>query len=186
MRRNQILLSGIGFLIIAFSGHFVSHAWVNFEAFVSQKISQQWDSMTEKLATRLGYERPKQDRRLSFYEYAELEAMRAGVNPKLIKAIMQVESNHKPTAVSIKGAIGLMQVMPANAAFCGLEINELWDERKNIQCGIKILKDALKTYKTIDLALKHYNGGKFCALNKCTETEKYLKNVLTILAKDIT
>lgn len=185
MKLKRAYLSSLMLCGGMLGGHFVAHSWVAIESAVLREANAFYASTIDSAASALGYEKPNQDKRLTITEFAELEAMRAGLNPDLITAVIKAESNNNPSAKSHKGAIGLMQVMPANAEKCGLEINELWDERKNISCGIKFLKSALKTQKTIDLALKEYNGGPSCAESKCAESEKYAKKVLTYMATDI-
>jgi soluble lytic murein transglycosylase-like protein len=70
------------------------------------------------------------------------------VDPNLLAALMQTESNGNPNAVSWAGAIGLMQVMDGPA-----------DPEANIDAGAKMLKSNLKRFGSIDLALAAYNAG---------------------------
>jgi len=111
-----------------------------------------------------------------------------GVNPALIRAVMKVESNNNPAAISHAGAIGLMQVMPFNAGKrCGLPHSaKLWRESINVDCGTKILRQELETYKgDLFSALRAYNGGHKCAMSKaCSESENYVLKVLARLGAD--
>lgn len=78
--------------------------------------------------------------------------------PKLVKAVMQVESAGKPKAVSEKGAAGLMQLMPATAKELGVE--DRFDPAQNIEGGSRYLQQMINKYKKTDLALAAYNWGQ--------------------------
>jgi soluble lytic murein transglycosylase len=81
-------------------------------------------------------------------------------DPKLVAAIITVESNWKPKAVSNKGAIGLMQVLPTSGKiYAGVSRADLFDPEKNIQVGCKILKMYQRQSKTLGEALAKYSGG---------------------------
>jgi hypothetical protein len=77
--------------------------------------------------------------------------------PPLLKAVIDVESNGNPNAVSRSGARGLMQVMPAN--FKALGINDPHDPIQNITGGVKLLQEEYNRFKDLKLALAAYNAG---------------------------
>lgn len=77
--------------------------------------------------------------------------------PKLVKAVMQVESAGKPKAVSEKGAAGLMQLMPATAKELG--VADRFDPEQNIEGGSRYLQQMLNKYGKTDIALAAYNWG---------------------------
>ena len=83
------------------------------------------------------------------------------VPPSLALAVAKVESNFRSDALSAAGARGVMQIMPATArGEFGVEPDELWDTRLNIQLGIDFLGRLIERYKgRWDLALSHYNAG---------------------------
>jgi soluble lytic murein transglycosylase-like protein len=66
-------------------------------------------------------------------------ARRRGLNPNLVKAVIAVESQFKPTALSHCGARGLMQLMPATAKDFGVKACDLWDPEANISAGTAYL-----------------------------------------------
>lgn len=83
------------------------------------------------------------------------------VPPSLTLAIAHVESNFSYNAVSHKGAIGVMQIMPATAwGEFGIKRHQLFNPRINIRIGIQFMEQLLRRYRgRVDLALSHYNGG---------------------------
>lgn len=88
----------------------------------------------------------------------EEAALQYDVNPALIDSIIQVESNYNPSAVSPKGAQGLMQLMPSTARRLG--VNNSFDPRENIHGGVKYLKFLQETFKDDRLAIAAYNAGE--------------------------
>ena len=83
------------------------------------------------------------------------------VRPELALAVARVESGFNAEAVSPKGAIGVMQIMPKTAASVfGVERSRLFDAQLNIRLGVQFLDSLLHRYRgREDLALSHYNGG---------------------------
>ncbi|GAV23563.1 lytic transglycosylase domain-containing protein [Carboxydothermus pertinax] len=90
----------------------------------------------------------------------------AGVDPLLVAAVVKAESNFNPKAVSAKGALGLMQIMPKTAFWLAKEINEpfsrseeLFNPEKNLILGSYYLKYLIDRYDNLELALGAYNAG---------------------------
>lgn len=107
---------------------------------------------------------------------------RYGIDSHLITAIMKVESNFDPRAVSKRGATGLMQIMPEN--FGALNIQDPFDPRENIMGGTRYLKQLLDRFDgEVELALAAYNAGPTTVslingIPPIRETEEYVKKVL--------
>lgn len=88
-------------------------------------------------------------------------AYQAGVDPLLVHAIVHVESNAQPGAVSIKGATGLMQLMPGTAAMLGVRDPKrtLHDPVVNLMAGSRYVRQLHARYGDLRLALAAYNAG---------------------------
>ncbi len=118
--------------------------------------------------------------------YAELIAAAAeahGVDPILVQALIQVESNYKPRARSSKGAMGLMQLMPSVAR--EYRVRNAYDPKANIAAGVQKLKTLLDKYEVVELALAAYNAGegavmKFNGIPPYRETQNYVTKILSI------
>jgi soluble lytic murein transglycosylase-like protein len=103
-----------------------------------------------------------------FAALIELNAKAQALDPALIKAVIAVESAFEPDAVSAKGALGLMQIIPATAARYGLAerrnrtvAQQLLDPPTNVRIGARYLRDLLDLFgDDLALALAAYNAGE--------------------------
>ena len=116
------------------------------------------------------------------YEAAITEhARRQQVAADLVRAVIQVESAFNPVAVSSKGAMGLMQLMPATARELG--VRNPFDPDQNIRGGVAYLRRLLDRYDgNVELALAAYNAGmgnveKYGDVPPFKETKNYVKKV---------
>src|SRR5262245_36048227 len=114
-------------------------------------------------------------------ETIEEQATRNGVSPDLVRAVIQAESAFNPIAVSSKGAMGLMQLMPATAREYG--VTNPFDSKQNITAGVRYLKSLLVRYDdNAELALAAYNAGpgnveKYGDVPPFRETQQYVKKI---------
>lgn len=108
-------------------------------------------------------------------------ANRSGLPPAFVESVAQVESALRPDAVSPKGAIGVMQLMPATARALDADPT---DTAQNIDAGVRLLRDLLVRYDgDVVKALSAYNAGegavtRYGGLPPYPETQNYVDKVL--------
>jgi len=126
----------------------------------------------------------KQHDRASRYDrLIERYAKQFRVDPTLVRAVIQVESDFDPLCVSRKGARGLMQLMPETARHYG--VTKVHDPDQNIRAGIQHLRDMLETFSDLPRALAAYNAGANAVIHyggipPYEETTTYVKRALTV------
>src|ERR1700728_2781847 len=115
----------------------------------------------------------------------EKAALSAAVEANLLRAVIVVESGFNSRAVSKRGAVGLMQLMPATANRFG--VSNLYDPRENVHAGARYLKFLMDRFgQNIRLALAAYNAGEDAVdrnggqIPPFTETMAYVPKVLKI------
>jgi hypothetical protein len=119
-----------------------------------------------------------------YAEIIDAASAQYGVDPRLVRAMIAVESGYKPAAVSRKGAIGLMQLMPATARQYRADP---YDPKANIEAGVKHLKSLLDRFDT-SVALAAYNAGesavlRFGGIPPYRETRDYVSRILSLVPR---
>jgi len=119
-----------------------------------------------------------------YHEIVHEKASQYDLDPTLIKAVIATESNWNSRAVSRKGAMGLMQLMPATAV--DMNVRDPYDPAENIEGGTKYLRYLLERFNgDLTLALAAYNAGpktveKFGYVPPISETKNYVNKVLAL------
>jgi hypothetical protein len=114
-------------------------------------------------------------------------AAKNGLDPSLVRAVIQTESGGNPRAISSAGAMGLMQLMPGNAQEAG--ISDPFDPEQNIAAGTQQLSNLMKEYGgDLDLALAGYNAGpgnvrKYGGVPPFQETQSYIRKVRAAMGR---
>ena len=126
---------------------------------------------------------------------SQLDAMlsdvgtRYGVDPAFLRAVAQVESHFRADAVSSKGAIGLMQVMPGTGASLGLSrpAQQLREAQTNLEAGARYLKRLQRHFgNNLPLVLAAYNAGEGAVVKygnnvpNYPETKDYVRRVMGV------
>jgi len=111
---------------------------------------------------------------------------RHGMDHHLVQAVVQVESNYDPKAVSSKGAQGAMQIMPGTGRELG--VDRPFDLEENIDAGVRYLKQQVRRFGNVRLALAAYNAGpaqveRYGGVPPFRETQDYVRKVLALYRK---
>jgi hypothetical protein len=115
-------------------------------------------------------------------------AARHGVDPDLVRAVIKVESNFNPQAVSPKGAMGLMQLMPETAR--RLSVDHPFDPQENVDAGVRHLRTLLDDFGgDVRRSLAAYNAGETAVLRAgdvpdYAETRNYVKQITSMYGGD--
>ncbi len=113
-----------------------------------------------------------------------MAAARHNVDPNLVRAVVKVESNFNSNAVSRKGAMGLMQLMPSTAR--SLNLKNPFDPEQNVDAGVRHLKQLLENYGgNVDLTLAAYNAGsgavaRSAGIPRFAETQNYVRRITNL------
>ncbi len=147
-----------------------------------------YDRLAEALATLVGnqtviHTAPRMGDPGEFAAVIRDEAKRYGIDPALVTAVAQAESNFNPAAVSSAGAKGMMQLMDGTAQKLG--VDNVFDPAQNIEGGVRFLRSLLDRYGRADLALAAYNAGphavdQYRGIPPYQETQTYVSRVLAL------
>ena len=156
------------------------------EAFNGKLSFGVYDDITNNFAKAINaYKKTSTDFPNTYDNIIKEASEKYSVPEYLIKAVIKQESNYMPNAISSKGAIGLMQVMPSTGALLGVDDKELLkDPYINIMTGTKYLSQMLNRYDgRLDLSLSAYNAGpnlvdKLQRIPNIDETKNYVKNII--------
>ena len=120
----------------------------------------------------------------SYLEIINRTCEKFGVDPSLVQAIVKVESDYDAFALSGKGAMGLMQLMPQTAL--DMNVKNTFSPHENIEGGVRYLRTLLDRYEgNLSLALAAYNSGETAVKRWGTippfkETKEYVSKVLAL------
>lgn len=114
----------------------------------------------------------------------EQAATRHNVDPSLVRSVVKVESDFNPNAVSRKGAMGLMQLMPSTAR--SLNVSNPFDPVQNVDAGVRHLRTLLDNYRgNVQLTLAAYNAGagavsRSAGVPRFRETQNYVRRITNL------
>jgi soluble lytic murein transglycosylase-like protein len=126
----------------------------------------------------------QRNRKTRFDAIIDKYAVQYGVDPVLVRAVIQVESDFNPNCVSNKGARGLMQLMPETAKRYG--VAKMHDPEENIRGGVRYLADLLEMFRNdLPRVLAAYNAGenavlRYAGIPPYSETTTYVNRALTV------
>lgn len=121
-----------------------------------------------------------------FFKEIALAATAASLDPALVHAVIYVESRYQHTAVSPKGAVGLMQVLPDTAARYGVSYDDR-SPKANLKAGTLYLRDLMRIFDNrLELALAAYNAGEGAVMKHSWQVPPYRETrqyVIAVMAK---
>lgn len=132
----------------------------------------------------LSFGTPSGERPVAWLPLLHQVASQHDIDPRLVQAIITVESNFNPYAVSRAGAQGLMQLMPATAE--RYQVRDPFNPQANLEGGIRYLKDLMGLFPgELHLVLAAYNAGegavaRYGGIPPYPETQRYVERVLTL------
>lgn len=118
-------------------------------------------------------------------EYANKKGKEVGIDPLYVLSVVDTESKGKPNAVSPKGALGLMQLMPKTAEFMGIPRENLFDSEQNMEAGVRYLSRLKDLFGgNLFLMAAAYNSGegtvgRYRGIPPYKETKNYVSTVMT-------
>jgi hypothetical protein len=127
---------------------------------------------------------PSADIPTDYYDAISNACTRHGVDPALVHAIVKVESDFNPYALSRKGAMGLMQLMPQTAI--DMNVQNIFNPHENVDGGVRYLRYLIDRYDgNLTLALAAYNAGetaikKWGTVPPYPETQNYVSRILKL------
>lgn len=132
---------------------------------------------------------PRPMSRRDIRTYVRTVALRHGVPPELVLAIVEAESDFNPQAVSPRGARGLMQLMPVTAS--SLDVDDSFDPYENIEAGVRHLRRLIDRFDgDLPLVLAAYNAGEgavqfYGGVPPYRETRRYVARILRRLGRQV-
>jgi hypothetical protein len=146
-------------------------------------------NLVMKEKTEANQSKPNTTRKISqdstnYHSLVHEKATKYKIDPLLVNAVIKTESNWNEWAISKKGAMGLMQLMPATAR--ELKVSNPFNPEENIEGGVRYLRYLLERFNgDLTLALAAYNAGptwveKFGVIPPITETKQYVRKVLSL------
>ncbi|MBI5805541.1 lytic transglycosylase domain-containing protein [candidate division TA06 bacterium] len=128
----------------------------------------------------------KKNNRALYQNLINAASVKYSLDPKVLEAVIDAESQYNPRALSCKGAQGLMQLMPQTAWQLG--VSNPFDPEQNIDAGARYLKQMLDKFGALELALAAYNAGpgaveKHGGIPPYQETKEYVKKICSRVSK---
>ena len=152
--------------------------------FTNAPTDPRYRSMPGMSGTSAGWLRLPPSVQARFIEEIKVIAARHGVSASLVESVIRVESAFNPSAISPKGAQGLMQLMPQTATSLG--VRNAFDPKQNIEGGVRHLRYLIDRYPgNLPLAIAAYNAGegavdRYRGIPPYSETQEYVRRVLQL------
>jgi len=123
--------------------------------------------------------------RAALEQLADRIALEVGIEQRLARAVVSVESGWDPLAISPKGAMGLMQLMPATARAYG--VRDPFDPEENLGAGMRHLRSLMARLPRV-YALAAYNAGesavrRYGGIPPYRETEAYVRRIVSLVPR---
>lgn len=129
---------------------------------------------------------PAHDRLSKYVDHIRNASIESNIPEQLLRAVIMQESSGNERAISSRGAVGLMQLMPDTARSVG--VNNIYDAEENIKGGARYLRQMFDRFGDIESALAAYNAGpgnveKHDGIPPFAETQAYVKRILSQLSE---
>ncbi len=173
------------------SGGVLSLALERVERIVEDEIEEEPRQLPRNFGIRVDFPAAASTPNTPFGEEIFRAAQRHSINPELVAAIVRTESAFDPRAVSDKGAVGLMQLMPSTARRFGLEMDWVFDPQRNLDAGVRYLRWLVDRFEgDLSLALAGYNAGestveRYRGVPPYRETREYIWRVYSAATSEL-
>jgi len=173
------------------SGGTLSLSVLRIDRILADEIEKEPDDGFPRVGVEIGFSAGQDVPATPFGELIFAIAERHDINPELVAAMVRAESAFDPRAVSRKGAVGLLQLMPATAQRFGVASDQIFDPEHNLDAGVRYIHWLGERFDgDLSLVLAGYNAGeaavdRYEGVPPYAETREYIRRVYSSMGSGL-